>query len=67
MQWDVDECAQPYELQPVVQVKAVREPLARKVSDNVNRFQLLHLDDDEDDDEMSATLRTNHPAGIAAL
>jgi hypothetical protein len=67
MQWDVDECAQPYEVQPPPQVRAVREPLARKVSTNVNRFHLLHLDDDEEEDKVSGNLKTNLPAGIAAL
>ncbi|RKU48036.1 hypothetical protein DL546_007658 [Coniochaeta pulveracea] len=68
MQWDVDECAQPYELQPIPQVRSVREPLAKKVSNNVNRFQLLHLDDEEEEqDELPAPMETKYAAGITAL
>jgi hypothetical protein len=67
IEWDIDECAQPYELQPIAQGKALREPLTRKVSTNVsNRFQLLNMDGEEED-EIAATFQSKKSAGIAAL
>ena len=49
IEWDVDECAQPFVVPPP---KARREAPQPKKAPIANRFQLLNLDDeDEDEDE----------------
>jgi len=65
IEWDVDECAQPYS---VLQSKPKREPVTttRKVSAPApNRFQPLNLEDDEED-EITSTFQTKRSVGIAA-
>lgn len=64
IEWDVDECAQPYAVAPP---KPRKEAVpARKVSAPVsNRFQLLNLEDN-DEDEITSTFRAERSVGIAA-
>ncbi|KAK7737014.1 hypothetical protein SLS53_006770 [Cytospora paraplurivora] len=65
--WDVDECAQPYE-QPA-QARPRKDNLAAKKADAMtmaNRFHLLNLEDDGDEDEMSPDFKAKKTVGIAA-
>ena len=64
--WDVDECAQPYVLAPLKATKQTPQPKKATVA---NRFQLLNIDDnddDDDDDEMVSAFRAKKVVGIAA-
>ncbi|KAK3374987.1 hypothetical protein B0H63DRAFT_262777 [Podospora didyma] len=66
IEWDVDECAQPYDMR-TLQTKPRKENLPqKKVAPTVaNRFQLLHLDDDEED-EIPTTFEPKKSVGITA-
>lgn len=69
----MDECAQPYDpillakpqatnLQPSQRREA---PPSRKVSNMSNRFQLLNLEEDEED-EVAATFQSKKSVGVTA-
>ena len=63
IEWDVDECAQPYVLAPP---KPRREaPQPKKAAAVANRFQLLNMDDNEEEDKSSA-FQSKKSVGIAA-
>jgi hypothetical protein len=67
IEWDVDECAQPYPSVPAL--KARKSPPAPKkaATTMANRFQLLNMDDgDEEDDEIATAFQAKKPVGIAA-
>ncbi len=67
--WDVDECAQPFDPVPIVKPKKEPAPPKKAPSATRNRFQLLNLDDDgdEEEDEMASALQgAKNPVGIAA-
>jgi len=65
--WDVDECAQPYPKQPAKPRKEAPPP-KKATSGPANRFQLLNIDggDDEELDDLSATFQSKKTVGIAA-
>ncbi|KAL2146047.1 hypothetical protein VTI28DRAFT_5386 [Corynascus sepedonium] len=64
--FDVDECAQPYPQPALKPRKEAAPPKPKKVFAAVpNRFQLLNLDDG-DDDEIAATFGAKHSVGITA-
>ncbi|KAK3357209.1 hypothetical protein B0T25DRAFT_566516 [Lasiosphaeria hispida] len=63
IEWDVDECAQPYA--PALAVKPRKEAPAPKKAPITNRFQLLNLDD-QSEDEIAAPFQPKKPLGIAA-
>lgn len=63
----MDECAQPYE-QPAL-ARPRKDNLATKKTDVMtmaNRFHLLNLEDDGDEDEMSLDFKAKKTVGIAA-
>jgi hypothetical protein len=62
--YDVDECAQPYP-QPAPKVRKEMAPPKKGVSAVHNRFQLLNLDDG-DEDEIVATFQAKNSVGITA-
>ncbi|ROW15044.1 hypothetical protein VPNG_03374 [Cytospora leucostoma] len=67
IEWDLDECAQPYE-QPA-QARPRKDNLSAKKTDAMtmaNRFHLLNLEDDGDEDEMSPDFKAKKTVGIAA-
>lgn len=53
----MDECAQPYDPEPVLKPRRNSQP--RKVAANpmLNRFQLLNLDDGDEEDDIAASLQ----------
>lgn len=61
--WQVDECAQPYDRLPPP--KPLKEASLPKPSAPANRFQLLNLDDD-DGDEIAAAFQSKKRVGITA-
>ena len=64
IEWDVDECAQPF---VVPAPKARREAPPPKKASIANRFQLLNMDDEEDEDEVvTPVFRSKKAFGIAA-
>ncbi|KAK5653110.1 hypothetical protein OQA88_9209 [Cercophora sp. LCS_1] len=63
IEWDVDECAQPYP-PPTPKPRAQVSQPRRAPTSVTNRFQLLGLDDD-DEDEITATFRAER-VGITA-
>ncbi|KAK3340092.1 hypothetical protein B0H65DRAFT_431653 [Neurospora tetraspora] len=60
--WDVDECAQPYDRLPAP--KQPKEVSLPKPAAPANRFQLLNLDDDGED-EIAAAFQSKKRVGIA--
>lgn len=68
IEWDVDECAQPYTVQqtsrPRKEIPGPKKPIATAR----NRFQLLDIDDDDEKDEEIAVNfgSKKSPVGIAA-
>jgi hypothetical protein len=65
IEWDVDECAQPYAPVAPKPRREVSQP--KKVPVAANRFQLLNIDDDDDDeDEITSTFQSKKSIGIAA-
>jgi len=62
--YDVDECAQPYP-QPALKPRKEVAPPRKGFAAVPNRFQLLNLDDGEDD-EITATFQAKKSVGIAA-
>ncbi|EGO57443.1 hypothetical protein NEUTE1DRAFT_129390 [Neurospora tetrasperma FGSC 2508] len=60
--WDVDECAQPYD--PLPAPKQPKEVNLPKPAAPANRFQLLNLDDDGED-EIAAAFQSKKRVGIA--
>ncbi|KAH6627630.1 hypothetical protein F5144DRAFT_279734 [Chaetomium tenue] len=63
--YDVDECAQPYP-QPAPRARKEMAPPKKGFAAVHNRFQLLNLDDDDDEDEIAATFQTKNSVGITA-
>ncbi|KAK0637282.1 hypothetical protein B0T17DRAFT_485012, partial [Bombardia bombarda] len=62
IEWGVDECAQPYVLPP----PRKEVPLPKKTtSAPANRFHLLNIDDEEED-EIATTFQSKKSVGIAA-
>ncbi|ROW12113.1 hypothetical protein VMCG_00378 [Cytospora schulzeri] len=65
--WDSDECAQPFE--QLTQAKSRKDnPPAKKTNGKTmaNRFHLLNLEDDGDEDEISPEFSAKKTVGIAA-
>lgn len=62
--YDVDECAQPYP-PPAPKVRKEMAPPKKGFSAVPNRFQLLNLDDGEED-EIAATFQAKNSVGITA-
>ncbi|KAK3296263.1 uncharacterized protein B0H64DRAFT_397775 [Chaetomium fimeti] len=62
--YDVDECAQPYP-QPAPKVRKEMAPPKKGFSAVPNRFQLLNLDDG-DEDEIAAPFQAKNSVGITA-
>jgi hypothetical protein len=62
--YDVDECAQPYP-QPVPKPRKEIAPPKKGFTAVPNRFQLLNIDDGEDD-EIAATFQSKNSVGITA-
>ncbi|KAK3692457.1 hypothetical protein B0T22DRAFT_495628 [Podospora appendiculata] len=64
IEWDVDECAQPYVLPPP---RARRDLAPQPKGPSVvrNRFHLLNMDGDEED-EIAATFQSKKSVGVAA-
>jgi len=67
IEWDVDECAQPYEVRPTPQAKLRKEknPPKGKGTTVTNRFDLLNIDGDEEDD-IATTFQSKKSVGIVA-
>ncbi|ROV98257.1 hypothetical protein VSDG_04395 [Cytospora chrysosperma] len=65
--WDLDECAQPFERPTRVKHRKDTPP-ARKTNGKsvANRFHLLNLEDDGDEAEMSLDFSAKKTVGIAA-
>ncbi len=63
--WDVDECVQPLAPQPVVKPRKEITPPKKTATAPTNRFQLLVLDEDEDD-EISSAFQSKKSVGITA-
>ncbi|KAK3333803.1 hypothetical protein B0T19DRAFT_440531 [Cercophora scortea] len=64
IEWDVDECAQPYVLpQPRARREFAQQPKGPSVIRN--RFDLLNIDGDEED-EIAATFQSKKSIGVAA-
>ena len=61
--WQVDECAQPYDRLPAP--KPPKETSLPKPPAPANRFQLLNLDDDGED-EIAAAFQSKKRPGITA-
>jgi hypothetical protein len=64
IEWDVDECAQPYAPVAPKPKREVSQP--KKVPAATNRFQLLNIDDDDDEDEITSTFQSKKSIGITA-
>lgn len=62
--YDVDECAQPYP-QPAPRLRKETAPPKKAFAAVHNRFQLLNLDDGEED-EIAATFQSKKSVGITA-
>ena len=62
--YDVDECAQPYP-QPAPKVHKGMAPPKKGFSAVYNRFQLLNIDDSEEE-EILATFQAKNSVGITA-
>ncbi|KAK2761868.1 RNA recognition motif containing protein [Colletotrichum kahawae] len=62
--WDVDECSQT--LEKFQYSRAPAQPLSTKtpLDPMANRFQLLHLDDDEDDEDVASLEFQRRPMDI---
>ncbi|KAK0623263.1 hypothetical protein B0T14DRAFT_515738 [Immersiella caudata] len=63
IEWDVDECAQPYAPVPPKPKREASQP--KKTPAAANRFQLLNIDDD-DEDEITSTFHAKKSVGITA-
>ncbi|KAK3313792.1 hypothetical protein B0H66DRAFT_361333 [Apodospora peruviana] len=67
IEWDIDECAQPYTTQQLAKPRKEMPPPKKALSAATNRFQLLNIDDDDDkEDEISSTFQSKKSVGIAA-
>jgi hypothetical protein len=55
IEWDIDECAQPYA--PVAPKPRREVPQTNRAPNGANRFQLLNIDGDEDEDELSSSFQ----------
>ena len=62
--YDVDECAQPYP-QPALKPRKEAAPPKKSFAAVPNRFHLLNLDDGEED-EIAATFQAKKSVGITA-
>lgn len=63
IEYDVDECAQPFVVPPP---KARREAPQPKKAPITNRFQLLNIDDEDEDDEMAPAFGAKKVVGVVA-
>ncbi|TPX08966.1 uncharacterized protein E0L32_009545 [Thyridium curvatum] len=57
IEWDVDECAQPYDPEPVLKPRRNSQPRKAAANPMLNRFQLLNLDDGDEEDDIAASLQ----------
>ncbi|KAK4153677.1 hypothetical protein C8A00DRAFT_33551 [Chaetomidium leptoderma] len=64
LNYDVDECAQPYP-QPAPRVRKEAAPAKKAFTAVPNRFHLLNLDDSEEDD-ITAAFQSKNSVGITA-
>ncbi|KAK0646128.1 hypothetical protein B0T16DRAFT_412697 [Cercophora newfieldiana] len=64
IEWDVDECAQPYAPVAPKPRREVSQP--KKAPAAANRFQLLNIDSDDDEDEITSTFQAKKSVGITA-
>jgi hypothetical protein len=64
LDYDVDECAQPYP-QPAPKLRKEMAPPKKAFAAVPNRFHLLNLDDGEED-EIAATFQSKNSVGITA-
>jgi hypothetical protein len=62
--YDVDECAQPYP-QPASKIRKEVAPPKKLLAAIHNRFHLLNIDDGEEDD-IAATFQSKKSVGIVA-
>lgn len=61
----MDECAQPYEKVPQSKPRKEAPPPKKNSTSMANRFHLLDLGDEEED-EISTTFQSKKSVGIAA-
>ncbi|KAK0753076.1 hypothetical protein B0T18DRAFT_395935 [Schizothecium vesticola] len=63
IEWDVDECAQPFVVPPP---KPRREAPQPKKAPIANRFQLLNIDDEDEDEEIAPAFGSKKTVGVVA-
>ncbi|KAL8338477.1 hypothetical protein RB601_006359 [Gaeumannomyces tritici] len=64
--WDVDECAQPLDRARPPKPRKETPPAKKPASAITNRFHLLNMDDDEDDDAAPSFAQAKEAVGIIA-
>ncbi|KAL8400241.1 hypothetical protein RB594_000575 [Gaeumannomyces avenae] len=64
--WDVDECAQPLDRARPPKPRKETPPAKKPASAITNRFHLLNMDDDEDDDAAPSFAQAKGAVGIIA-
>ncbi|KAL8371426.1 hypothetical protein RB595_001297 [Gaeumannomyces hyphopodioides] len=64
--WDVDECAQPLDRARPPKPRKETPPAKKSASAIANRFHLLNMDDDEDDDVAPSFAQAKEAVGIIA-
>lgn len=65
--WDADECCQPFEVPaPSKMRKDSGNPKKSSGNGMANRFHLLNLDEDEDEDDMAPAFGATKAMGITA-
>ncbi|KLU89037.1 hypothetical protein MAPG_08015 [Magnaporthiopsis poae ATCC 64411] len=64
--WDVDECAQPLDRARPPKPRKETPPVKKPASAIANRFQLLNMDDDEDEDVTPSFAQAKEAVGIIA-
>lgn len=64
--WDVDECAQPFDPVPIQQPRKENPTQKKNGKSMANRFHLLNLDGEDDDDDISSPFRPKEVVGITA-
>lgn len=66
--WDVDECAQPLAMvapaRTLLDTQPVKKP-TKATNNMVNRFHLLNMDDEDEDEDISPTFQRGH-IGVTA-
>lgn len=65
IEWDVDECAQPYVKVPPAKPRREALPAKKNSNSMPNRFHLLNLDG-EDEDDISTAFQSKTSVGITA-